>query len=344
VQVIGLDRDVKRLAPSHELGGLAALGGETLVVPLAGLGRTELVMTLSGAIPVEADSVFQVVGPVVGTHLDSIRLRRIDAARRRYENVISQPGHAAERIALQVVAELVQSVNASGASLTLINNGASRRLVSFGPPAEEAAAVTDTCDLAPDRFVCGLPLSNGHRAVLEVRPTAGAKFSTEDADAATTCAEVLQTWLVGATPTFSDPTDVLEAPAAAPAAPAFERRIEEELERAKRFDLHLSLVLVDVSAPSQVVAQLQEALRRELRGSDLLGTTSGRHVAALLTHTDDRGLDNVVGRLRRRLAAAADRLNVADMKLGQAAMSADCRTADALLSRAAREAETIVVH
>ena len=49
VQVIGVDREVKRLAPSHELGGLASLGGETLVVPLAGLSRTDLVMTLSGA-------------------------------------------------------------------------------------------------------------------------------------------------------------------------------------------------------------------------------------------------------------------------------------------------------
>jgi hypothetical protein len=65
-------------------------------------------------------------------------------------------------------------------------------------------------------------------------------------------------------------------------------------------------------------------------------------VAALLTHTDDRGLDNVVGRLRRRLADAADRLNVAQLRLGQAALSPDCRTADALLSRAVREAELVV--
>jgi GGDEF domain-containing protein len=129
-----------------------------------------------------------------------------------------------------------------------------------------------------------------------------------------------------------------------PSISAFEKRIEEELERAKRFDLHLSLVLVDVSAQSDALAQMQEALRRELRGSDLLGTTRGRQVAALLTHTDDRGLDNVVMRLRRRLADAADQLNISDVKLGQAAFSADCRTADALLSRAVREAELIVVH
>ena len=341
VQVIGVDREVKRLAPSHELGGLASLGGETLIVPLAGLSRTDLVMTLSGAVPVEADSVFQVVGPVVGTHLDSIRSRRIDSARRRYESVISQPGLAAERIAVQIVAELMQSVDAGAASLTLVNNGDTRRIVSFGPPAEDPPSSGNTCVLTSDRFVCGLGLGNEYLAVLELRPPAGRTFTTEHAESTTTCAQVLKTWLVGAVSSFSDPTDLLELPA--PAA-AFERRIEEELERAKRFDLHLSLVLIDVSAPSQVVAQMQETMRRELRGSDLLGTTSGRHVAALLTHTDDRGLGNVVGRLRRRLADAADRLNVADLKLGQAALSPDCRTADALLSRAVREAETIVVH
>jgi hypothetical protein len=140
---------------------------------------------------------------------------------------------------------------------------------------------------------------------------------------------------------FSDPTAAVDSPA--PSA-GFEKRIEEELERAKRFDLHLSLVLVDVTAPSHAVAQILETLRRELRGSDLLGTTRGQQVAALLTHTDDRGLDNVVVRLRRRLADAADRLNISDVKLGQAALSPDCRTADALLSRAVREAEPIIVH
>ena len=192
-----------------------------------------------------------------------------------------------------------------------------------------------------DRLVCGLPLGGNQRAVLEVRPASGQSFSTDAADTTAVFAQVLQTWLVGAVSSFTDPTDALHAAAA---APGFEKRIEEELERAKRFDLHLSLVLIDVPAPSHAIAQIQETLRRELRGSDLLGTMSGRQVAALLTHTDDRGLDNVVMRLRRRLADAADQLNVSDLKMGQAALSADCRTADALLSRAVREAEPITVH
>ena len=341
VHLIGIDRDVRRLAPSHELGGLASLGGETLVVPLPGLSRMDLVMTLSGAVPAEADSVFQVVGAVVGAHLESLQTRRIEEQRRRYESMVRRSELAPERIALQVVVELVQAVGASGASLTLVTKGESRRLVSLGPPAEEPAVPEETSALTANRLVCGLTLGAEHRAVLELRPASEARFTVEAGDATTTCARVLQTWLAGAVSSFNDPTELLDLPAP---APDFEKRIAEELERAKRFDLHLSLVLVDVSAPSQAVAQIQEALRRELRGSDLLGTTSGRHVAALLTHTDDRGLDNVVVRLRQRLADAADRLNISDVRLGQAAMSPECRTADALLSRAVREAEAIVVH
>ena len=341
-QLVGSDRDVKRLAASPELGSLSYAGGETVLVPLAGPTRTDWVMTLSGAVPSEADSVFQVVGRVVGVQLESLHARRIDESRRRFETIVRQSGLAAERMALQLVGELVQSIGAESASLALVLNGASRRIVSFGPPSEDATvAPDDTWVMTGARFVCGLALAPKQRAVLELRPATGEMFSTTAADVTVACAHVLQTWLVGAVSTFTDPMDA-HVPAALPSA--FEKRIEEELERAKRFDLHLALVLVDVTAPSQALAQIQEALRRELRGSDLLGTTSGRHVAALLTHTDDRGLDNVVVRLRRRLADAADRLNISDVKLGQAALSPDCRTADALLSRAVRGAEPIVVH
>jgi GGDEF domain-containing protein len=300
-------------------------------------------MTLSGNVPVEADAIFQVVGRVVGVQLESLQSRRIEEARRRFETIVRQSGLAAERIALQLVGELAKVTGASGGSLTLVTNGDTRRIVSFGPAAEDPTVVPgDTWVMNGERFVCGLALGLQQRAVLELRPVPGTRFTAHAADVTVTCAQVLQTWLVGAVSSFNDPMDALNAPA--PAVAAFEKRIEEELERAKRFDLHLSLVLVDVSAPSDAVAQIQEALRRELRGSDLLGTTRGRQVAALLTHTDDRGLDNVIHRLRRRLADAADRLNISDVKLGQAALSPDCRTADALLSRAVREAELIVVH
>jgi hypothetical protein len=342
VGMLGSEREVRRLNAVAEVGGFALSGGDVVLIPLAGTSRTDWIMTLAGIVPAEADSVFQVVGRVVGLQLEVLQARRADDVRRRFETIVRQSGLAAERIALQLVGELAQITTAAGASLTLVTNGGSRRIVSLGPPAEDPrVAPGDTWIMTGQRFVCGLALGANQRAVLELRSREGTGFTIQQADLTVTCAQVLQTWLVGAVSSFNDPTDV---PDATQPAIGFEKRIEEELERAKRFDLHLSLVLVDVSSASHAVAHILEALRRELRGSDLLGTTSGRQVAALLTHTDDRGLDNVVGRLRRRLADAADRLNISDVKLGQAALSPDCRTADALLSRAVREAETIIVH
>jgi len=101
---------------------------------------------------------------------------------------------------------------------------------------------------------------------------------------------------------------------------------------------------VDVPARSDAMGQLHDALKRELRGSDVTGAMSGTQVAALLTHTDELGLDNVVRRVRQRLADAAERLNVSDLKLGQAAFSPEVRTADALLELALRQAQPIIVH
>jgi GGDEF domain-containing protein len=108
--------------------------------------------------------------------------------------------------------------------------------------------------------------------------------------------------------------------------------------------LCLSLILIDVGAPSEAMAQLQEALRRELRGSDVTGAMGGTRVAAILTHTDALGLGNVVRRVRQRLADTAERLNVSNLKLGQAAFSPEVRTADALLELALRQAEPVIVH
>ena len=342
---VGTDREVRRVPAINEPGTLPHSAGEVVVVPLAGPSSLDWVLTLSGAVAHEAESVFPVVARVVGVQLDALHARAMSEARLRFETIVRQSGFTAERLALQLVGELVRSTKADAATLTLVREGASRRIASFGPQAEEPESVSDdTWSMRADRFICALPLAPNQRAVLELRPAAGAVLGKDAADITTVFARVLQTWLVGATSSFVDPTEIPEGERRDAGAGLFEKRIEEELERAKRFDLHLSLVLVDVTAPSPAVAQIVDALRRELRGSDLLGTTSGRQVAALLTHTDDRGLDNVVARVRRRLADAADRLNIADVRVGQAAFSPDCRTAAALLSRAVREAEPIVVH
>jgi hypothetical protein len=297
-------------------------------------------------VPREADGVLRLIGRVAGAQFSLLAVRRREEARLEFEALVAQTTKAPELVAIRVVHSLVQAVKASSGSLTLSRNGNTRRVAAIGPtPTEPSLPLASDSLLTPERFVCVLPLGplgENDRAVLEVRASGGHELTADAAAVAQSCATVLRTWLAGTVSSF-DATTVLLDPEVV-SVPAFSSRIQEELERAKRFDLRLSLILIEVTASSDAVAQLQDALRRELRGSDVTGAMSGRRVAALLTHTDALGLDNVVRRLKQRLADAAERLNLSDLKLGQAAFSPEMRTAEALLELALRQSEPVIVH
>ena len=126
----------------------------------------------------------------------------------------------------------------------------------------------------------------------------------------------------------------------------FARRIEEELARAKRFDRDLALVVVEsgvLAWPQETTDRLVDVLRGELRGSDVLGLVGERRVVVLLIETHESAVGTVVRRLRDRLGRAIPELKLPALVLGQAAFSTSCATADALLSQAAVNAETIKV-
>ena len=187
-----------------------------------------------------------------------------------------------------------------------------------------------------------MPLGDTTFALLDLRPSPGESFQPEAELVTRVAVRVLQAWLIGAEPSFGDVT----RESVRPAVSEFVRRIEEELERAKRFDLRLSLVLINIaSAPGaeRLTALMQAAVRQELRGSDVLGIMDGDQVAALLTHTDSAGSNTVVARLRRRLGETASRLNLTGVRVGYAAFSPECRTASALLSQAAKDAQPVSV-
>jgi hypothetical protein len=192
-------------------------------------------------------------------------------------------------------------------------------------------------------FICSLPLGKGTVATLQISRVQGERFSPDAELVTRVAARVLQCWLAGAQPFLQDVTREV----AQPRVPEFRRRIEEELERAKRFDLRLSLVLVRIPADAAGVEEatqaMQDAMRRELRASDVLGTMNAQGVAALLTHTDGPGLHHVVVRLRRRLGEAVAGLNLSGVTVGHAALSAECCTTESLLSRAALESEPVSV-
>jgi len=333
--------DAIRIGPIPEWGQSTS-GSEVVLVPLAVVGNPDWVLALIGTFPQDAESLFAVLGRIVGVQLETIRSRQRDRTRERFESLVEKGGAIPELLAVSVIRELADVTGAAYASLVMNRQGRERRIVCIGTSGEMPGATESSVAerFTPSQFVCKLTLSEGAFAVLDLRPAPDSAFQP-DAELATRVAtRVLQSWLVGAESSLSDAA----RPAVRPAVSEFVRRIEEELERAKRFDLRLSLVIVDIppaTGADRATSLMQDAVRQELRGSDVLGTMNGDRVAALLTHTDGAGSNKVVGRLRQRLGETASRLNLTGVLIGHAAFSPECRTAEALLSQAARAAQPV---
>ena len=332
-----------RIGPIPEWGQSTA-GSEVVLVPLAVGGNPDWVLALIGTFPQDAESLFAVLGRIVGVQLETIRSKRRDRTREQFESLVEKGGAVPELLAVRLVRELADVTDAGYASLVLNRQGRERRVVCIGASSEVPAASTDASvaeRFTPTQFVTRLTLNEDVFAVVDLRPAPDGAFQP-DAELVTRVAtRVLQSWLVGAESTLSDAARQTVRPAVS----EFVRRIEEELERAKRFDLRLSLVIIDIPPASsgldRAASLMQDAVRQELRGSDVLGTMNGDRVAALLTHTDGAGSNKVVGRLRRRLGETASRLQLTGIRVGHAAFSPECRTAEALLSQASRDAQPV---
>jgi len=334
--------DAVRIGPIPEWGPATA-GSEVVLVPLAVGGNPDWVLALIGTFPQDAESLFAVLGRIVGVQLETIRSKRRDRTRERFQTLVEQGGAVPELLAVRLVRELADLTGAGYASLVLNRQGRERRIVCIGTSSEAPASIESavTERFMPSQLVSKLTLSEDAFAVLDLRPAPESSFQSDAELVARVATRVLQSWLIGAESSLSD----VARPAMRPAVSEFVRRIEEELERAKRFDLRLSLVIIDIPPAAtgleRAASVMQDAVRQELRGSDVLGTMNGDRVAALLTHTDGAGSNKVVGRLRRRLGETASRLNLTGIRVGHAAFSPECRTAEALLSQAARDAQPV---
>ena len=337
--------DAIRTGPIPEWGQSTA-GSEVVLVPLAVGDDPDWVLALIGTFPQDAESLFAVLGRIVGVQLETIRSKRRDRTRERFQALVEQGGAVPELLAVRLVRELADLTGAAYASLVANRQGRERRIVCIGAWSEVPGASTESSAVehfTPTQFVCQLTLNEDAFAVLDLRPAAGQSFSVDAQLITRVATRVLQSWLVGAESSLSDASRVIVRPAVS----EFVRRIEEELERAKRFDLRLSLVIIDIPPAAtgldRAASVMQDAVRQELRGSDVLGTMNGDRVAALLTHTDGAGSNTVVGRLRRRLGETASRLNLTGIRVGHAAFSPECRTAEALVSQAARDAQPVAL-
>ena len=144
---------------------------------------------------------------------------------------------------------------------------------------------------------------------------------------------------------------------------AFAQRLSEEFERAKRYDLDLSLIMLDVDYFKQyndsfghlegdgVLRRLGELLCEHARPSDFAARYGGEEFAIILTNTSFDGALAVAERLRQGVETEPFEKGSVTISVGVAGMTADLldmnaliRAADAALYQAKRAGRNRIAH
>jgi hypothetical protein len=200
-----------------------------------------------------------------------------------------------------------------------------------------AGALPDTEPLLqPGRLLLPLQVGLAAPGLLVLESGVGETFSLGDTAVAEAGATALEVWLAGAVRGLASATS---GQGVTRASGEFERRIAEEIERARRFNLRTGLIVIDASdgeAQRRCLSQapVVEAVRGQLRASDILGQLVDGRLAALLVHTDAQGVDAVATRMERKLTSLTGDAAIPLAVLGAAAFPSAGETAQHLLRAA----------
>ena len=315
--------------------GLTGRRDEVLLLPV-GIRQPEWIILLAGVLDGNAELTFSAIARVLAGELQGRELARIERWQERISTQSTDALRAADRLAAGMLDALIADVGAEGGRLTVLTNETEQPMATAGlaPPADSASPT-------PASLAATFQLTASSAARLELWSAA---------PLAPSASTVVQTWIKAFRPRLTEVlpgmTGSVKASDAYSDAPAFERRIQEEVERAKRFNLGLGLVLIAPSprpaGPSPaVVATLVDAVRSELRASDLLGRVRGDRVAVLLVHSGSEGAESVATRLRHRLTALPREEKLTAVQMGKAMFSAECASAEALIAQALGQAQDL---
>lgn len=321
-----------------------SVAGAVYVLPLATSGEPGWILAICAPLDTVDDPVMTVVARVAGMRLEALDFASRERLRGHVIAALHVDGRTAEAACEDALAAILADVGGVAASVWIEDAGQTRRLASIGPETSAPRLAPAAAVLASDRCTLPMALGAGHVAWLDVSAMDGEHLRLGSAELLEQAASVLQPWLSGAATASRNVAGAVSAEELR----AFGARMEEELARARRFNLRLSLLLVDLgqdaSDEGPLVARLQNEIRRELRGSDVLGRMRPHQLAALLIETDAEGTGAVAHRLKRRLLDAAESLNLSTITIGHAALSPTCHTADALVGHARRHAEPVIRH
>jgi hypothetical protein len=325
----------RRLTSAGDLEELGLHGrrDEVLVLSVGPVSRPVWLLVIAGTIDQEIELTFSAIARVLAGVLQTREAARVERWQQRLAAFMSEPHRAPERIILSLLEALATGAGAVGARVTLIGPGESRALASLGQtakPGQEKAGdegVSEHLEVGPDT-----------RLRVTLWPAPGA---------ARTAAADLRSWVTALRPwLLNTVSNLTEAPVVADPAfmLTFERRIQEEVERAKRFNLGLGLVVIGSTAEPAAAAVLEnllDAVRPDIRASDLTGRLSGDMVAIVLVHTEAGGADTVLARVKRRLESMGSGRHKRLVHLGMAVYTPELGSADSLIAEALRAGQRV---
>lgn len=329
--------------------GWDAPQGELLLLPVGPETPPLWVLTFAGAVDARFERVFVAVGRALGGRLAHL----MQAARRglgeRLAARLADRGLGFEGQAAALLGELASAVSASQARILVqeAETSAPRVLATVGggpfvPLPASLATDRSAAELSPGRLAFPLAVGLYAPALLELTAASGHRFNATDAGLAEAGAGFAEPWLAGALKGLVS-SGAGSFPGLVPHG--FEARIQEEIERARRFNLEAALLVIDTAVlpadyRSPGLAPIVDALRGHIRASDLLGRLADGQMAVLLVHTDARATAAVTARLQAGLGALADAVSPGSRPaLGRSAYPAAGETAKALVSAARADLE-----
>lgn len=328
--------------------GLSGRREEVLVLPVGEMASPEWLLILAGTIDQDLDLTFAAIARVLAGNLLARETARTGAWRQRLAESAAAGRGAPERTVLTMLEALAAEVGATAARVTLVSGESERALAALGEP--HAAGEADAAAALPEgdgTYTASVPVGTDEHVRLTITSS---RPRREVAQQAASWMEALQPWLREASVGLADRTSLFEEAARTPSfvdlsavdVSSFERRIQEEIERAKRFNLGLGLVLIAPgpgAAAGPALEPLLPTVRSELRASDLIGRIRGGVVAVLLVHAEPAGAESVITRIRHRLGELPAGIRVATLELGRAIFSPQCASADDLIAEAQRQAQ-----
>ena len=317
--------------------GIEGRGGDVLVLPVGGREPTWLIV-LTGELDTQVELTFEAIARVMTGDLQARELARVDRWHRRLTQS-PQATTLPDAALTALLEELVIDAGGEGGMVRVLE----------GPGAGRVAAAVGANALGTFRTAADSLAWDPN--LLELRVAAAPEVTLQVVISSTrplgvSAGPILHAWVKALRPWMAEVVigGVRQGRRVEQDALAFERRIQEEVERARRFDLSLCLLLVGTDDPASSAAwpmyePLASALKNELRASDLLGRLHNGPLAVLLVHSGEEGARSVTERLRARVATLTPHLS-AVIQVGGAVFTSDCASADDLIADAKRSVRT----